>query len=158
MARHSRSNKQVSKPVQTAQQVQTIQAAQTTFTGPMPPPDLLRQYDAVVLGAAERILVMAEKEARHRQSNESQALAANIEAQKQQLSIAEHQTKATFRSDAIGQFCGFLVSLICVAGSVYLALNGQPWVAGLLAGLPLAAIIRAFRERPKALQKNEVKN
>ena len=158
MARHSRSNKQVSKPAQTAQQVQTIQATQTTFTGPMPPPELLRQYDAVVLGAAERILVMAEKEAQHRQAQESQALNANVQAQKQQLNITEQQTKATFWSDAIGQVCGFIVSLICIAGAVYLALNGQPWVAGLLAGLPLAAIIRAFRERPKALQKNEGKN
>ena len=158
MARHSRSSKQVSKPVQTAQQVQTIQATQTTFTGPMPPPELLRQYDTVVLGAAERILVMAEKEAQHRQTQESQALNANVQAQKQQLYIAEQQTKATFRSDAIGQVCGFIVSLICVVGAIYLAMNGQPIVATALAALPLAAIIRAFRERPKALQKNEAKN
>ena len=124
----------------------------------MPPPELLRQYDALVLGAAERILVMAEKEAQHRQAQESQALNANVQAQKQQLDITEQQTKATFRSDAIGQVCGFIVSLICVVGAIYLAMNGQPIVATALAALPLAAIIRAFRERPKALQKNEVKN
>lgn len=161
MARRSRPSKQVSRPAQSVQQVQTIQATQatqTTFTGPMPPPELLRQYDAVVPGAAERILAMAEKEAQHRQAQESQALNANVQAQKQQLDIAEQQTKATFKSDKIGQLCGFVVSLICIAGAVFLALNGQPWVAGLLAGLPLAAIIRAFRERPKVLQKNEVKN
>ena len=158
MARHNRPSKQVSKPAQSVQQVQTIQATQTTFTGKMPHPELLKQYDVVVSGAAGRILAMAENEAKHRQSHESQALVANIEAQKKQLNIVEQQTKATFRSDAIGQFCGFVVSLICIAGAIYLALNGQLWVAGLLAGLPLAAIIRAFREYPRVLQKNEGKN
>lgn len=34
--------------------------------GPLPPPDILSGYDAIVPGAAERILAMAEKQNDHR--------------------------------------------------------------------------------------------
>ncbi len=44
------------------------------FSGPIPPPALLQQYDAVVPGAAQRILAMAEEDARHLQQMERIAL------------------------------------------------------------------------------------
>ena len=37
----------------------------TAFSGPLPPPSILREYDSVVSGGAERIFVMAEKEQAH---------------------------------------------------------------------------------------------
>lgn len=161
MARRQR-NKPLANPAQNpapaAQgpvlQVQSIQATSfQSFQGPIPPPELLGQYNAIIPDAAERILAMAERENRHRHEQESQALQANIAAQQKQLEIAEQQTKATFRSDTYGQLLGFAVSAGCVGGCIYLALNGQPVVAGLLAGLPLAGIIRALKDRPKPPQK-----
>lgn len=41
------------------------------FRGPLPPPAVLRGYDEVVPGGAERILAMAERQAAHRQNIES---------------------------------------------------------------------------------------
>lgn len=127
-----------------------VQSVSQSFEGPLPPPSLLKQYNDAVDGAAERILTMAEQESQHRRAQENAATQANIAAQQQQLKIAGDQTRAVFKSDTIGQSLGFVVSLACVIGSVYLALNGQPWVATVLAGLPLAGIIRALRERPKS--------
>lgn len=162
MARRSRS-KPIAKPAQnpaqvaqgSAPQIQSISATANiqTFQGPIPPPALLQQYNAIVPNAAERIIAMAEKENQHRHAQETQALQANIDAQRKQLELAETQTKATFRSDACGQFLGFLVSGGCIGGCIFLAMNGQPWVAATLAGLPLAGIIRALKEKPKAPQK-----
>lgn len=40
--------------------------AQMEFSGPLPPPQILGQYDEVLPGAAERILRMAEKQQDHR--------------------------------------------------------------------------------------------
>lgn len=40
--------------------------AQVEFSGPLPHPQTLRQYDEVLPGAAERILRMAEKQQDHR--------------------------------------------------------------------------------------------
>jgi len=42
----------------------------THYQGPVPPPSLLREYDAVVPGSAERLLAMAESQSAHRQDLE----------------------------------------------------------------------------------------
>jgi uncharacterized membrane protein len=38
----------------------------TSFSGPLPPPDLLAEYEQVIPGLADRIVRMAEEEGRHR--------------------------------------------------------------------------------------------
>lgn len=123
-------------------QVQTVTTQ--AFQGPIPPPDALERYDAIIPGAAERILRMAESETAHRHQQENDAMRANIAAQQKQLDIASYQTKAVYRSDGIGQIFGLIVSLSCVAGAVWLALNNHDWAAGALAALPTAAVIKAF--------------
>lgn len=45
--------------------------------GPLPPPESLKQYDVIVPGAAERILLMAEKEMEHRHQRENRTLKYN---------------------------------------------------------------------------------
>lgn len=47
---------------------------QEHFSGPLPPPSVLRQYDETVAGAAERIMRMAEKEQEHRIFSEQYSL------------------------------------------------------------------------------------
>lgn len=125
------------------QQVQLTQQ-QHIYEGPIPPPEVLRGYEAVQPGAAERILRMAEVEAEQRQRREAGALQANIETQKRQLALAELQTKSTFRSDMIGQGCGLIVCLLSIAGAIYLGVNGHEWLGGALAGIPTAAVVKAF--------------
>jgi uncharacterized membrane protein len=46
--------------------VERIVEAAWAYSGPLPPPSMLRGYDAVIPGAAERILSLAEREATHR--------------------------------------------------------------------------------------------
>lgn len=125
-------------------QVEAPTSHSVSFEGPIPPPSLLREYNAIVPGAAERILALAENEGRHRQSLESKAVDANIEAQKKQLQINELQVKSTFRSDTLGQSFGFLISGGCVGGSVFLAMAGHTEIAAALAIIPSAAIVKAF--------------
>lgn len=112
--------------------------------GPLPAPEDLQRYEALTPGAAERIIRLAEDESAHRRRLEDRASAANVSAQAEQVTIVGYQTRAVFRSDAIGQAAGFIVSLACIAGAVYLALNGREWVAGVLAAIPTAAVIQAF--------------
>lgn len=126
--------------------IQQKNAVQQThvFQGPTPPPEVMERYDALVPGTAQRLFKLAEDESLHRRAIEAQTNAANIAAQEKQLSIVEYQSRAAFRSDSIGQGAGVLVSLSCVAGAVYLAVNGHEWVAGGLAAIPTAAVIQAF--------------
>ena len=43
-----------------------VQVAASAFSGPLPPPNILEQYNKVIPSAAERIFQMAEKEGEHR--------------------------------------------------------------------------------------------
>lgn len=46
------------------------QVAGSRFSGPIPPPDIIRGYEEIVPGAADRIITMAEKQSDHRQRME----------------------------------------------------------------------------------------
>ena len=57
---------------------QQLLAHREEFSGPIPPPQILERYDALLPGAADRILTMAESQAEHRRSLEACALEADI--------------------------------------------------------------------------------
>jgi uncharacterized membrane protein len=122
----------------------TVATQSQVHHGPVPHPDVLRGYNELVPGAAERLIKLAEDEAAHRRHLEKQAMDSNIGAQQNQLRVGEYQSKAVFRSDTIGQAAGLLVSLACIAGAVYLGINNHEVTAGVLAAIPTAAVIRAF--------------
>lgn len=138
MAKNTRQKRQANNQV--AASTQTI----THYQGAVPPPEILRGIDEIVPGAAAKLIALAEQESNHRRSLEVKAIEANIAAQVAQAQINERQTKAVFRSDMIGQFAGFLVCLCCIGAAVYLGLNGHDWLAGGIAAIPTAALIKAF--------------
>jgi uncharacterized membrane protein len=126
-------------PLVTQTQTQT-----QVYEGPVPHPDIMAEFDRLVPGAAREMFDWARADSEHRRAMEAASNAANISTQSKQLALAQYQAESVFRSDLIGQICGLIVSVGCVAGAVYLAVNGQPWVAAALAGIPTAAVIQAF--------------
>lgn len=52
---------------QGSQQRQVVEIQERHFSGPLPTPALLKEFDDVVPGCAERIIRMAEEQAKHRQ-------------------------------------------------------------------------------------------
>lgn len=121
-----------------------FQSSTELFRGPVAHPEILRGYEAVVPGSAAKLMQLAEEESLHRRQIEDRSNVANVEAQGRQLAILDYQARAIFRSDMIGQIAGFLISISCVAGAVYLAMNKHEAVAGALTALPTAAVIQAF--------------
>jgi|GEM_PF-707143 len=87
--------------------------SKTIHMGPLPPPDMLREYDSVFNNGAERVVVMAEKEQAHRHQWE-----------KDDLGLA---TKEILR----GQGFGFIVLLVAIGAAIYFANNGNNIAAGL---------------------------
>lgn len=116
----------------------------THYSGAVPPPEVLRGINDIVPGAAERLIKLAEDESLHRRSLEQKALDANVSGQSKQLQINERQTELVFKSDFIGQALGFLVCIGCIAASVFLGINDRETLAGVIALIPTAALIRAF--------------
>src|SRR5881397_935561 len=77
------------------------------YSGPIPPPEMLARYNDAFPGCAEKIVAMAEGQAKHRQNLESRAILGKI------------------KSEARGQWLGVIVVLACVASGVYLTLHDK---------------------------------
>ena len=98
------SKKQINK--KTRQNSVLIRGEQT-FSGPIPHPAILADYNEVVPNAAERIIAMAEKQSKHR-----------IEIEKQVI-------KNDIRSSHLGKILGFLLALTSIVGSIFLLYLGK---------------------------------
>lgn len=65
--------------IETEEQVKQVVAEvvkQELFSGPIPHPDIMRGYEDILPGSANRILVMAENQSMHRQSMERKMIEA----------------------------------------------------------------------------------
>lgn len=96
------------------------------FSGPLPPPEILRQYDEAHAGLADRIVSMAESEQSHRHSVESAALQGSIDAEKR------------------GQNYALLLCVLVILASCGLIWNGNEVSGTILAGGTLAALAYVF--------------
>jgi len=96
------------------------------FSGPLPPPEVLARYNEIVPNAADRILVMAEKQAEHRQFLERTVI------------------KSDTRQSIVGLTLAAVLALVFGLGGIYLIATGHT-TDGLVAMLaPLAAVIGVF--------------
>lgn len=65
-------------------------ARSQSFTGPLPPPEILQGYESVCSGLANRIVAMAENQGDHRREQDKRLLDAEI-AQVNRAIECEHQ-------------------------------------------------------------------
>lgn len=91
--------------------------------GPIPVPDVMREYDHMLPGLAARIVDWAEREAEHRRSIE----------------------RSLLRLSWAGLWCALTVTLVTISGGMMLALQGRSTagligVVGAVAGLVIVFI------------------
>ena len=93
------------------------------FSGPIPPPQILQQYNNIVPDAAERIIHMAEKQSDHRMGLERKVVDSNI----------------------LKSYLGMIIAAGIAVYGLYIAkeisINGNPWAAGIIAALDLGGLI-----------------
>jgi len=117
-----------------ARQFVAASFSQVEFTaGPIPPPELLRGYEQICPGGAERIIRMAETEGAHRRHMEEKALDAQIESMRR-----------SYREARLGQVFAFSIATIFLIGGSYVAIHGQPWAGAIFGSVGLAGIVSAF--------------
>jgi uncharacterized membrane protein len=75
------------------------------FSGPLPPPQLLKGYNDAFPGCAERVVAMAERQSAHRQQLEKAVVESNCNAR--------------------GQWFAFILALVVIGGGVYLLAEGK---------------------------------
>ncbi|GGB37994.1 hypothetical protein GCM10011505_19410 [Tistrella bauzanensis] len=95
------------------------------ISGPLPPPDILAQYEDIVPGAAARIVSWAEKEQAHRHAIDSDGLRADIIYAR------------------AGLYGGIALSVFFVIAALFAADAGHTTLATILAGATIASVIPA---------------
>jgi uncharacterized membrane protein len=93
---------------------QMIAAYTGQFAGPIPPPQMLADYERILPGAAERLLQMAEREQKHRHDSTSAAL---------ERECAQDRRVAFLYGS--GQLCGFLIALGGMSAGALLCYAGR---------------------------------
>lgn len=96
------------------------------YSGPIPPPKFLSQFEEIVPGSAERILAMAERQSAHRQSLESIVIP-------DQLSQSSR-----------GQTFAFILSILAIIAACFLGYIGQTVVASIIGGGTIVSLVYAF--------------
>lgn len=110
-----------------------IIAIRTQFTGPLPHPQILEQYEHIFPGAAERIIRMAESETNHRRGIQDRSVSADIEGMRRQFSEAR-----------VGQYCALLITLGFIGAGTYVAISGQALTGLAFSGIGIVTIVSAF--------------
>lgn len=114
------------------------------FQGPIPHPDILRGYEKISKGSANRIIAMAEKEANHRHY------------------LEERAAKDDSRDSLLGIIAAIVLPIAILTSGVVIAINVQS-IAGVIAGtlLDLAGIgtiIKTFLANTRPSKRNEEKD
>lgn len=97
-----------------------------SWSGPLPPPSVLVEYNDAVPNGAERILSMAEKQATHRMEMEAR------------MSASDHSLAQT------GQWIGLTVVLAVLVLAGYMAYLGATTAAVAVIGIDLAGLAAVF--------------
>jgi len=111
----------------------------SSFSGPLPPPEILKGYNNILPDAAERILVMAENQSIHRQDLEKTLVYGNV------------------RHDFLGMIFGFIICILLILVGAFLAYTDKLVMAfaSMLSGV--AMIIGAFLQRNRERKREEKK-
>jgi uncharacterized membrane protein len=97
-----------------------------SYSGPIAHPTLVKEYEAILPGAAERILAMAETEGNHRRQQEAKVIDCEVKC------------KTT------GLWLGFLIGLVAVAGSCAVAIFSSPAAGAALGIGSIASLVGVF--------------
>lgn len=110
-----------------------IRYEQQSFSGPVPHPDHLAGYEKTLPGAADRILIMAEKEQEHRHEMEKDLL------------------KTKRKQHTRGQNIGCGLAIVLAAFASVLGFLGHDWLSGAIFTTTIISVIIVYvlEKRPK---------
>lgn len=124
----------------------TVHYKRTEIVGPIPPPDLLKEYDRVFPGLGERIIKGWEVEGQHRR-----------EMEKNYYDLDQYHLKETHRESRLGTIFAFIITMTAIVGGMIAAINGAQWPGGIISTAGLAALVYAFRRGTSLRGKEDVK-
>lgn len=106
--------------------VDTLRHVSEHFSGPIPPPHILEKYEAILPGAAERILAMAEKNSAH------------------QIEIDKAIVDGKLKELSTGQKLGFYIAILALCAAVVCSIYGDSETARIMGGSTIVGLVVAF--------------
>ncbi len=98
----------------------------TFFSGPLPPAEMLRQYEQFLPGSADRIFKMAEAQSAHRQELEKRLVVSDI------------------KRSYMGMACALLIALFGIYAAVEMVRSGYQITGALFGFGALATLVGVF--------------
>jgi uncharacterized membrane protein len=97
-----------------------------SFSGPLPPPQVLSDYERIVPGSAAKILNMAVGQSEHRKSLEAKVIDSNI------------------TNSRLGLYFGLVIGLVGIIAGTYLGLYDKQIAGGVIGGGSLVSLVGVF--------------
>ena len=104
-----------------------------SFEGPLPPPSYLKQYDEALPGAADRILLLAESQSKHRMEIEKSLISADIA-----------DVEKGRQERRLGQWLGFGICLVAIVSGATISVMGQATAGVLIGAVGLTPLVSTF--------------
>jgi uncharacterized membrane protein len=116
-----------------------ISVRKTSYSGPIPHPDIAKGWNDIVENGAERIMKQAETQLNHR------------------IELEDFAVREQHRQSSRGQLFGLIIALVCIGAATFLSINGHDVVAGLIGGSTILGLVTVFvtgkRAQVRDLQK-----
>ncbi len=84
-----------------------VHSVEYTYSGPLPPPEILRRFDEILPGSAQKIFDQFELQSAHRRQVESTVIASGAFSQR------------------VGSVSGLLLGVVGMGGGIWLAHEGR---------------------------------
>ena len=111
--------------------VREIIAISRTSSGPLPPPEILVQYNEIIPDGAERIMQMAERQQAHRHNMEKHVIFEEV------------------KQSGRGQIFGLVISLVTVISATSCIYLGHEWPGAILGVGGLTGLVALFLQGRK---------
>lgn len=120
-------------PKEVEAMVTVVKRTVSMHRGPLPPVDVLKGYESILEGAADRVVKMAEREQEHRHAIDNKGM----ELQKTHLDKEAEKTKR-------GQHIGGFVVTLCLIATVLLGVLDKQAAAAVLGGGTIVSLAIVF--------------
>jgi uncharacterized membrane protein len=116
----------------------TVASLSATFRSPLPPPELMSEWERILPGSADRILSLTEGQSTHRQSLETITI------------------RSDGRKSVAGIVCGTFLGTLVIALAAYMTYLGSPSVGATMVGAVLVAVVTAFAKAESGRREERV--
>lgn len=98
----------------------------SSFSGPVPPPEILKGYNKTIKNGAERLMKMTEKQSEHR------------------IQLEDHAIKNEIKQSGRGQVFGFILGGVGLILATLLAMYDHETVAGIFGTTTIVGLVAVF--------------